>query len=150
MAREGLSGRELAAWRTSIQMLETLRSRLEQQLQADSGLSMADYTVLSQLSEAPGGRMRLFELGQAASWEKSRLHHQLTRMAKRGLIDREPCGPRGIEAAITAHGFAVIREAAPAHARAVRALFVDRLDPAELDQFAELAGTILRGLDTDQ
>src|SRR5690349_9681292 len=105
MADEGLTERELAAWRTSVRMLELLRSRLEQQLQADSGLSLADYAVLSVLSETPGGRMRLYELGQAVNWEKSRLHHQLARMAKRGLVDREPCGSRGIEAAITGRGF---------------------------------------------
>lgn len=140
-------GRELAAWRTSIRMLETLRGRLEQQLQVDSGLSLADYAVLSVLSEAPGGRMRLHELGQAVSWEKSRLHHQLTRMTKRGLVDRVPCGSRGIDATITAHGFAVIRDAAPGHARAVRRLFVDCLAPERLDQFAETAAVILRNLD---
>jgi DNA-binding MarR family transcriptional regulator len=75
VAEEDLTGRELAAWRTSIRMLETLRSRLEQQLQADSGLSLADYAVLSVLSEASSGRMRLHELGEAVGWEKSRLHH---------------------------------------------------------------------------
>ncbi|MGH3504829.1 MAG: MarR family winged helix-turn-helix transcriptional regulator [Nocardioidaceae bacterium] len=150
MANKGLNERELAAWRTSIRMMELLRGRLEQQLQANCSLSLADYSVLTTLSEAPGGRMRLYELGQAVNWEKSRLHHQLTRMAKRGLIDREPCGSRGIEAAITAHGFAVIREAAPGHARAVRQLFVDRLAPEELDQFAELAGTILSDLEAEQ
>lgn len=150
MIEEGLNERELAAWRTSIHMLETLRARLEQQLQTDSGLSMADYTVLSMLSEVPAGRMRLYELARAASWEKSRLHHQLTRMSKRGLVDRERCGGRGIEAAITTHGFAVIREAAPKHARAVRELFVDCLTPTELDQFAEISRTIVRNLDTDE
>lgn len=150
MANEGLTERELAAWRTSIRMMEMLRGRLEQQLQANCSLSLADYSVLSVLSEAPGGRMRLYELSQAANWEKSRLHHQLTRMVKRGLVDREPCGSRGIEAAITAHGFAVIREAAPGHAQAVRQLFVDSLTPQELDQFAEMAGTVLRNLEAEQ
>lgn len=150
MGNEGLTERELEAWRRSIRMLEMLRSRLEQHLQADSGLSLADYSVLSVLSETPGGRLRLYELGREVSWEKSRLHHQLTRMAKRDLVDREPCGSRGIEAAITAHGLAVIREAAPGHARAVRQLFVDPVSPAELEQFAEIADTILRNLDTGQ
>jgi hypothetical protein len=63
VADEGLTERELAAWRTSVRMLELLRGRLEQQLQADSGLSLADYAVLSVLSETPGRRMRLYELG---------------------------------------------------------------------------------------
>lgn len=150
MATERLTDREQAAWRTSIRMLETLRSRLEQQLQTDSGLSFADYSVLSTLSEAPGGRMRLYELGEAVSWEKSRLHHQLTRMAKRSLIDREAYGSRGVEAAITEHGFAVIRDAAPGHARAVRELFIDSLTAEQLEQFAEIGGIVLGNLESGQ
>ena len=80
-----LNEREMSAWRTFYEMQEVLRSRLEQQLQADSGLSNADYTVLVALSEAAGGRLRVFELGRRLGWEKSRLHHQLTRMCRRGL-----------------------------------------------------------------
>ncbi|GAA2113945.1 MarR family winged helix-turn-helix transcriptional regulator [Streptomyces synnematoformans] len=146
MAPQVLTERELRAWRTSFRMLELLRTRLEQQLQASSGLSNADYTVLALLSEAPDRRLRVFELGRAAGWEKSRLHHQLTRMGTRGLVVRERCGSRGMYAVITEKGRAALREAAPGHAREVRRLFVDRLTPEELDRFAGLAGTILDGL----
>lgn len=147
MADDTLAERELEAWRTSIRMLELLRTRLEQQLQASSGLSFADYTVLSLLSEAPDGRMRVYELGKAANWEKSRLHHQLKRMGNRGLVDREPCGSRGIDAVLTTKGRAAIEEAAPSHAREVRHLFVNRLSPEQLNQFAQLAEIILEHLE---
>lgn len=150
MERQELTERELSAWRAIFQMQELLRNRIEQQLQATSGLSNADYSVLALLSEAPGGRMRAYELGQAAGWEKSRLHHQLTRMCARGLITREPHGSRGIDAAITVKGLAVIKEAVPGHAREVRRLLIDRLSPSQLDQLSELATTILNGLQADQ
>lgn len=150
MAEQTLTERELDAWRTSFQMFERLRSRIEQQLQRDSGLSMADYAVLSLLSDAPQGRLRTFELALAAGWEKSRLHHQLTRMAQRGLIDRQPCGSRGMDAVITAKGVEVIEDAAPTHSRQVRELFVDRLTPDQLDEFAALAGIILESLTSGQ
>jgi DNA-binding MarR family transcriptional regulator len=150
MASQGLTERELQAWRTSVQMLELLRTCIEQQLQASGGLSLADYTVLSLLSEAPDGRMRLYKLARAADWEKSRLHHQLTRMGKRGLIDRESCGSRGMDAVITAKGLAAITEAAPGHSQEVRRRFVDCLTPEELDQFAGIAGTVLDSLRADQ
>ncbi|OLT48235.1 transcriptional regulator [Saccharomonospora sp. CUA-673] len=148
MADDRLTERELQAWRTSIRMLELLRTRLEQQLQAGSGLSFADYTVLSLLSDAPDGRMRVYELGKAANWEKSRLHHQLKRMGDRGLVDRERCGSRGVDAVLTTTGWAAIEEAAPSHAREVRHLFVNRLSPEQLDQFAELADIVLEHLET--
>ncbi|GAA2142978.1 MarR family winged helix-turn-helix transcriptional regulator [Actinomadura napierensis] len=150
MEQQGLTERERRAWRTSFEMTELLRARIEQQLQADSGLSNADYTVLALLSEAPDGRMRPYELGQAANWEKSRLHHQLTRMCRRGLTGRERCGNRGVDVVITQKGLAALADAVPGHAQEVRRLFVDRVTPEELDLFAGIAAKILDGLRTDQ
>jgi len=148
--RQRLNEHELSAWRAIFQMQELLRNRIEQQLQASSGLSNADYTVLALLSEAPGGRMRPYELGRTAGWEKSRLHHQLTRMCARGLIAREPHGSRGVDAVITAKGLSVLKEAVPGHTREVRRLLIDRLSPGQLDQLSEIATTILDGLQADQ
>jgi DNA-binding MarR family transcriptional regulator len=150
MAQLGLTERELRAWRTSYRMLELLRARLEQQLQATSGLSNADYTVLALLSEAPDRRMRIYELCEAAGWEKSRMHHQLTRMGRRNLIARERCGSRGIHIALTADGLAALKQAVPGHGQEVRRLFVDRLTPEELDQFADLSAKILHHLEEDR
>lgn len=150
MPRDGLTERELRAWRTSLEMLELLRTRIEQQLQASSGLSNADYTVLALLSEAPEGRMSVYQLGRVAGWEKSRMHHQLTRMGNRGLVTRERCGSRRMDAVITTKGLAVIEEAAPSHAREVRRLFVSCLTPEELAQFGGIAGKVLDHLRADQ
>ncbi|WP_067170352.1 MarR family winged helix-turn-helix transcriptional regulator [Microtetraspora niveoalba] len=146
MAQPGLTERELRAWQTSFRMVELLRTRIEQQLQASSGLSNADYTVLALLSEAPDRRMRAYELGQVAGWEKSRMHHQLTRMERRGLVARERCGSRGIYAVLTAEGLAALKNAVPGHAEEVRRLFIDRLTPDELEQFADIAAKVLDNL----
>lgn len=150
MEQQGLTERELRAWRPTIEMLQVLRERLDQQLQASSGLSNADYTVLAVLSEALEGRMRVYELGRLAGWEKSRLHHQLTRMCKRGLVERERCGSRGMDAVITAKGRTALGEARPGHAEEVRRLFIDPLTPEELDQLAGIATRILDNLRADQ
>jgi DNA-binding MarR family transcriptional regulator len=150
MEQQGLNERELRAWRAFSEMQELLRARIEQQLQASSGLSGADYGVLAVLSEAPEGRLRAYELSQMTGWEKSRLHHQLTRMCTRGLITRERCGSRGINAVITAKGLAAIKEAAPNHAQEVRRLVIDRLTPEQIDQLAEMSTTILDTLQADQ
>jgi DNA-binding MarR family transcriptional regulator len=147
---QGLTERELRAWRTSFHMQELLRARIEQQLQASSGLSNADYSVLALLSEAPDRRMRAYELSRVAGWEKSRLHHQLTRMCTRGLITRERCGSRGTDVVITVKGLAALEEAVPGHAQEVRRLFIDPLTPEQLDQLAEIAATILDHLEADQ
>jgi DNA-binding MarR family transcriptional regulator len=149
MQQQGLTERQLGAWRASIKMMELLRTRIEQQLQVSSGLSNADYTVLALLSETPDGRMRAYLLGHATAWEKSRMHHQLTRMCDRGLITRERSGSRGMDAVITERGLAALEEAAPGHTQVVRRLFIDCLTPEELDQFADIATTILDTLHVD-
>lgn len=146
MTEQSLTDRELAAWRTSIQMLELLHNRIEQQLQASAGLSNADYSVLSLLSEANEGRMRAFELAQAADWEKSRMHHQITRMCRRGLLNRERSGSRGMDVVLTPDGLAALEAAAPEHVQQVRHLFLDRISPEQLDEFAGIAGVILENL----
>lgn len=147
--RNRLTKREMNVWHPFIQLTEILRSRLEQQLQADSGLSVADYAVLSQLTEAPEGRMRPYELSRALGWDKSRLHHQLTRMSKRGLVVRETFGSRGIIVAVTTDGWRTIENAAPAHARHVREMFVDRLTPTQLDELGVISQILLDKLLAD-
>ena len=150
MEQQGLTERELRAWQAFFQMQELLRARIEQQLQACGGLSNADYTVLVVLSEAPDMRLRAYEISRITGWEKSRLHHQLTRMCTRGLVKRERCGSRGIDVVITPKGLTTLKEAAPGHAKEVRRLFIDRLTPGQLDQLADIATTVLDGLQADQ
>ena len=131
-------------------MQEHLRGRIEQQLQARSGLSMADYSVLSVLSGAPGGRLRAYCLGATLGWEKSRLHHQLTRMCRRGLVERHAGESRAIYAQITPQGLTTLEQAAPQHSRHVRRLVIDRLRPDQLGQLAEISAAILGPLQHDQ
>ena len=84
-----LNDDELAAWRSFVEMHHRLERHLARRLQREFGLSDSDFEVLVNLSEAPGYRMRAFELGQATRWKKSRLSHHLSRMEKRGLVRRE-------------------------------------------------------------
>ncbi len=75
-------------------------------MQDQSGLSIADFSVLVQLSEHADGRMRVLELARGLRWEKSRLSHQLTRMQQRGLIERSNCNEdrRGAFVVLTDQG----------------------------------------------
>ena len=64
--------------------------------------------------------------------------------------NREPCGSRRMQAVITTKGRAALENAVPSHAREVQRLFTSRLTPNELDQFADMAATILNHLQADQ
>jgi DNA-binding MarR family transcriptional regulator len=146
-----LDAREARAWRRFITMQVQLRARMARQLQRDSGLSEADYEVLVQLSEAPDGRQRVFELGRATQWEKSRLSHHLTRMAQRGLVARETCPTdfRGAFVVLTDAGRAAIEAAAPQHVEHVRRWFIDALTPEQLEALADMSEAVLDRLAGD-
>jgi DNA-binding MarR family transcriptional regulator len=113
-----------------------------------SDLSYAEYTVLVALTDRAGDRMRIFELGAILGWEKSRVSHQIARMAERGLVAKEKCGDdrRGAYVVATEEGRRAIEAAAPHHVATVRRLFVDRLTPAELDALAGVAEKVLDGM----
>ncbi|GGI08264.1 MarR family winged helix-turn-helix transcriptional regulator [Egicoccus halophilus] len=143
-----LDEREAHAWRSYTRMRVQLQARLAQALQRRSGLSEPDYDVLVHLSEAPDARLRPFQLGQALQWEKSRLSHQLTRMARRGLVARHDCDTdgRGAYVVLTPAGLAAIEAAAPAHVDDVRRHLVDALTPQQLEALADIADTVLANL----
>jgi len=147
---EGLTPEQQRSWTAFMHMQELLRARLEQRLLAHAGLSNADYTVLAVLAAAPGRRMRLADLGSTLGWERSRLHHQVTRMCERGLLERGPMPDapdgRAVQAVLTEEGLQAIRRAARPHARDVRELVVDVLTDEQLEQLGGISAAILAAL----
>jgi DNA-binding MarR family transcriptional regulator len=107
-----------------------VKARIDRAIQTDSGISAGDYAVLLALAEVEGRWMRTSDLADAIFWERSRLSHQITRMADRGLVRRERsvADQRGTEIHLTPAGLDALREASGPHLRSVRELFVDALD----------------------
>lgn len=132
-----LSDDEQRSWRFFVRLHPKLFARLSTGLQAQSGLSIADFEVLVALTDVPEGRIRFNDLARGIDWEQSRLSHQIRRMTKRGLVTREECPEdgRGAYVAISEPGREAIEAAAPEHVAAVRRLVLDALTP---DEFAEL------------
>lgn len=143
-----LDDREQAAWRGFVALRSRLITHLERELQRQSGMSIADYAVLVELSEAPGRRLRLGELGTRLDWEKSRLSKQISRMSTRGLVKREECptDARGAFAVLTTAGRKAIEAAAPQHVEQVRQWFVEALTPKQLDALAAISTAIVERL----
>jgi DNA-binding MarR family transcriptional regulator len=141
-----LTAEQQRVWRDYLRVSELLPAQLNRELQAESGLTSAEYAVLVQLSEADGGRQRPYQLGEALYWEQSRLSHQLTRMERRGLIRRENCPSedgRGAYVTLTPAGRTAIESAAPAHAAAVLELVFDQLTEEETATFGRVCEKIL-------
>ena len=75
-----LNARQQADWRAWVQASFLLRHRLEQDLQATHGLSLADYEILVRLSDNEDRRIRMSELATLTLSSRSRLSHQIDRM----------------------------------------------------------------------
>lgn len=132
-------------------MQRELSRRLNGQLLAETGVSEPEYTIMARLSEAPGGRLRIFELRRAVEWEKTRLTHQITRMTQRGLLERQPFAddPRGAYVALTEAGRELICAAAPAHVTHVRRWLLDALTPEQQAALDGIAEAVLAKLSDD-
>lgn len=139
---------ELRAWRALQFMQMRLEHEMARQLAADSSLSYPDYVVLVALTDL-GGALRAFELGEALGWEKSRLSHQVRRMAERGLVERRRCESdgRGAVVEVTRAGRRALEAAAPGHVAAVRRLFLDAVTREQLAVIADAAEAVLARLD---
>jgi DNA-binding MarR family transcriptional regulator len=139
-----LDAREQASWRAYLDMTAKLNARLNREMQDASGISIADFSVLVQLSEHVDSRMRVLELARALGWEKSRLSHQLTRMQQRGLIERSYCSEdrRGAFVVLTEKGRATVVAAAPLHVESVRRYVFDELSADQVEALGSIARTV--------
>jgi DNA-binding MarR family transcriptional regulator len=130
-----LTDAEQCAWRTHLDVNRLLTYQMEKDIQP-FGLTMNDYEILVNLSEAEDRRLRMTDLAAATLQSKSRLSHQVTRMESAGLVKREHCESdrRGLFAVLTDHGMETMRKVAPHHVASVRRHFIDMVTPEQLAQ----------------
>lgn len=130
---------EMRAWRSLLSAHRRLMHQLDAELQATQKLSVADYGVLVELSEAEGGRMRMSELAERALFSPSGLTRRLDALVEAGWVERVRCPTdrRGAFAVITRSGRARLAQAAPDHVDQVRRHFVERLTRQQLQALAD-------------
>ena len=133
-----LNPQEQRVWRLHLEVSKLLAYQLERDLQPH-GLTLNDYEILVNLSEAPDRRMRMSDLARATLQSKSRLSHQITRMENAGLVRRENCESdrRGLYTVLSDHGWETMRKVAPYHVASVRRHFIDRMSPERLADLQE-------------
>lgn len=152
MTVQWLDDEEQRIWRQWLRVNSLLTARLAREMVEESGLSLPDFEVLVHLSETVDQRDRVVALADGLRWERSRLSHHLTRMEKRGLVQRQACPQdrRGAFVALTTAGMRALREAAPGHVREVRNAVFDELNDVELSQLDALTSKLLAGLEADE
>jgi len=139
-------------WRRYRRMAALVEGRLALELSDATGLSMADYTVLSNLVEADERSFRVTALAERMQWSQSRLSHHLRRMEERDLVTRrqDQADGRAAVVELTRTGLRAIAAASPVHLSGVRKHFIDRLDPAQLASFAEAIDNLLNPLESEE
>jgi DNA-binding MarR family transcriptional regulator len=147
-APDWLDESEERVWNAFFEMQVLFWRRLARELHRDTGLSEPDLAILAALLDAPDGRLRPYELSGVTQFEKSRLHHHLTRMTGRGLIVRERCpgAARGAVIVLTAQGREAITRALPRRAAHIREHLLDPLDAEQREQLTVIAHRMLTRL----
>jgi len=142
-----LNDDEMRAWMAYRRMRLLLSAEIARDLARDTGLSEADYDVLSNLTDG-GDRRRLGELAERMQWSKSRLSHHITRMEQRGLVRRDEVDrdARGSLVVLTPQGRRTIEGAAPGHVASVRRHLIDRLTPEQIRVLGEIGEAVLEPL----
>ena len=130
---------ELGAWRGFLVSHAELVRRLDAELIADHGLSLAAYDALLFLHRAPDHRLRMTDLGRQVLFTPSGISRLIDRLELDGLVRRAPGPNDGRErlAELTELGLERLREAAVTHVAGVRRLFLDRFSGSELQQLGE-------------
>lgn len=144
-----LTAEEMRAWLAFRRLRLVLSAEVNRELAKDSGLSEADYDVLSSLSDDAAGVRRLGELADRMLWSRSRLSHHITRMQDRGLVRREEVDgdARGSHIVLTPAGRTALEDAAPNHVASVRRLFIDRMTPEQIRALGDIGEAVLGPLD---
>jgi DNA-binding MarR family transcriptional regulator len=135
-------------WRAYLDVMRLLMDRLQKQVSEDSAMSLGEYEVLVQLSEAPDRQLRMSELAARIVHSRSRLTHTVGRMEKRGLVGREPCEQdgRGVLCTLTDLGLESLVAAVPGHVEAVRQAIFDPLTADEVAALGAVMGKVRAGL----
>lgn len=136
------------AWMNFERMRIRLVAQINRELTHETGLSEADFAILSELLHSENEAVRAIALRGGLDWEKSRLSHQIRRMEERGLLTREPCieDSRGSVIRITEAGSKTAVDATERYAAIVRRYVFDVLSAEQLALLDDISRTLLAAL----
>ena len=141
----------LEEWRVFLRAHALLSRRLDDELRAEQGMSLAEYDALFQLAAAPGARLRMNQLADRVLLSRSGITRLVDRLVADGLVSRCQCSSdaRGAEAVLTDVGLSRIRRARATHLRGVERYFLDALSADERSKLGETLGTVVGRLCCD-
>ncbi len=146
-----LNPEQLRSWIALVGVVERLPGVLDSQLQRDAQLTHFEYYVLAMLSEAPERTLRMTALATITNSTLPRLSHVVSRLEKRGYVERTPCPEdrRATNAHLTPAGWEKVVATAPGHVGTVRENVVDLLSDEEFAQLGAAMSKLLDKLDPE-
>jgi DNA-binding MarR family transcriptional regulator len=146
-----LTPAQLSAWKKFVAVVEILPGILDSQLQHDAELTHFEYFTLAMLSEAPERTLRMTSLASATNSTLPRLSHVVSRLEKRGYIDRTPCEEdrRATNATLTDDGWSKVVATAPGHVDTVRENVIAPLSDDDVAGLDRAMSAILRTIDPE-
>ena len=144
-----LQPEDWALWRDLASMRQSVERALEQRLQRDAGISLPDFEVLHALSVAPDNRLRAGVLAERMGWEKSRISHQVRRMADRDLLIRADCptDARGTWVVLAEGGIQAFASASCGYVEVLQRTLFDRIEPAQRRIFVDVVARLAEPAD---
>jgi DNA-binding MarR family transcriptional regulator len=135
---------EERAWRALARAIQVITRVLDAELLQAQGLSLTEYSMLTNLSEQPGRSMRMSELASLVSLSVSGLTRVVERLARQGLVERAKADTdgRGQLAVLTPAGLARLEQAYPTHLAGVREHVMDHLAGLDLAAFTNTMTSI--------
>lgn len=132
-------GRGFGAWRAFLRAHASIMRELAGELATSTGLTLGDFDVLAQLAGA-GGELRMTDLAARALSSRSAMTRRIDRLVDEGLVGRgsSDADGRGVVVELTEAGLGKLGTTVPVHLRGVARLFVDKLEPAELETLQRL------------
>ena len=128
----------MAAWLNFRFIGEETSLRVSRELAQLTGITGGQFGILNNLSRE-GGELRQQRLADLMRWDRTRLSHQVTRMAQRNLVQRIKRSFEGTIVQITRLGERELERIRPVLSDAVRKHYFARLTREQLRYVDELA-----------
>jgi DNA-binding MarR family transcriptional regulator len=132
------------AWVRLNRARDEVLEAIERDLKAAGCPPLGWYDVLLELTRAPGGRLRPFDIEKKTLLAQYNLSRLLDRLEKEGLVTREPCADdaRGQWVVVTEKGRATQARTWKVYARSIEKHVAGRLDDKAATTLAELLGRL--------
>lgn len=146
---QGLPAERFHAWLNLLQTYAVVSARLDAELDAAHGLSLAEHEVLIRLVQSSDRRLRMYDLADLLLLSKSGATRVVDRLEKRGLVAREVSDEdrRVVYAALTPAGTKLVGQTRALMHASVESHFARHLSDADVTALRRILRRVLEGND---